>query len=382
MKTKFLSLCTTAICFFTNSLFCNGQTEAQNNMDNNLNFISCSNTDIRYDGRIQVDNQSAKLFYPGSSISIEFTGTRLEADFSNSIAYYRCSFKSDNNGEEIFTFCTNEPQRSRTTHVVLVKDLENGKHMVTITLISEGIYRNPEFFGFYVDKDATISRPKDKSTKNKFEFIGNSITCGYGTEVTDRSPYNDSTSNFCHSFAFRTADYFNADYMVVARSGIGIYRNFGDKDTASAYGCMPDNYEKFWLDSPLNWDFSLFQPWVVFINLGTNDTWEMSSFNAKKYEENYRKLMETLTLHYAGRSVHYVLLTGSMMGQEALQAVKPILDKIQHDYWAKGYLVYRFDFTPTAGLGADWHPCAAQQEDMSKELIQFLLDKGIARVSK
>ena len=62
-----------------------------------------------------------------------------------------------------------------------------------------------------------------------------------------------------------------------------------------------------------------------------------------------------------------------MMGPEALAAVKPILDKIQKDYTTtKKQLVYRFDFTPVAGEGADWHPSSAQQEAMSKELIPFV----------
>lgn len=354
---KIFSQCFIFFYFVLQMLVCNAQ-ESSTYIANPMQTIQPNNTTIRYDGRFLIDKESAKFLYPGSTISLEFTGALITAKFNNALAYYYVTI--DN--EAPVRLCTAENpifQRS---------NLSNEKHKITITLISEGIFRNPEFYGLVVDENATIARPTDK--KIRFEFIGNSITCGYGTEVTDRSPYNDSTSNFCHGFAYRTAQAFEADFMTVARSGIGIYRNYGDKDYATAYGCMPDNYEKLWLDSPHKWDFSKFTPDVLFINLGTNDTWEMSSFNADAYEKNYRKLMKTILSHYP--NVKIVLLTGSMMGPEALNAVKPILDKIQTDFTTETHPVYRFDMTPSMGLGADWHPCSAQQEAMSKELIEFL----------
>ena len=352
-------------CAITSSFICNAQEQTISYVPFPLTMqdITVDNKAIRYDGRFLIDKESAKFMYPGSTISLDFTGTTLKVKFNDALAYYHITV--DNN--EPLKWCTSKFSEFQ------LNNLSNEKHNITITLISEGIFRNPEFYGFAVEDKAVVSRPADK--KLRFEFIGNSITCGYGTEVTDRSPYNDSTSNFCHGFAYRTAQAFDADFMVVARSGIGIYRNYGDKDYATAYGCMPDNYEKLWLDSPHKWDFSKFTPDVLFINLGTNDTWEMSSFNAEAYEKNYRKLMKTVLSHYP--KVTIVLLTGSMMGTEALNAVKPILDKIQADFTNKKHPVYRFDMTPSAGLGADWHPCAAQQEEMSKELIQFLTKSSI-----
>ena len=324
---------------------------------------------ISYEGRVLVDDEAARLFYPGTSISIAVKlgeGEDLWADFNKTVAYYWIEIS----GRKPYKICTKDSRSIRL-------DVPHNKVCnIRITLASEGIYHEPKFYGFLVEVypgkttiDTKFYSPAGANLR--FEFIGNSITCGYGTEVTDRSPFNDSTSNFCHGYAYLTAKAFDAEIMTVARSGIGIYRNYGEKDSALYYGCMPDNYEKLWLDSPHQWDFSKFTPDVLFINLGTNDTWEMSSFNAEKYEKNFRKLMNSVTSHYPKTTI--VLLTGSMMGPEALAAVKPILDKIQKDYTTtKKQLVYRFDFTPMAGEGADWHPSSAQQEAMSKELIPFV----------
>lgn len=361
MKTRFTFFI--FLAYMINSFVCN----AQPGYD--CWVLPFDDERIHYEGRVLIDEKGAHLFYPGTSISVTVKvkkrGNWLEANFNHVTAYYWVEI----DGNEPFKICTKD------TPFVGIPIPSNKKCTIKITLVSEGIYHNPEFYGFSGCNSSSddplpkiLSRPADK--KLKFEFIGNSITCGYGTEVTDRSPFNDSTSNFCHGFAYRTAKAFDAEIMTVARSGIGIYRNYGEKDSALYYGCMPDNYEKLWLDSDKKWDFSKFTPDLLFINLGTNDTWEMSSFNAEKYEKNFRKLMDMVTAHYPATPV--VLLTGSMMGPEALAAVKPILDKLQKDYSTKKRLVYRFDFTPIMGDGADWHPSAAQQEAMSKELIPFV----------
>ena len=360
MKTRVTFLIFLA-CMSINTMVCNAQGEV-------FDKISPTDKNIRYEGRVLVDDEAAHLFYPGTSISITVKASINEVIwvcFNHAVAYYWIEIS----GQKPYKVCTKD------LSLIPLDVPVNELCTIRITLASEGIYHEPKFYGFFAEAssgkttiDTKFYRPAGANLR--FEFIGNSITCGYGTEVTDRSPFNDSTSNFCHGFAYRTAKAFDAEIMTVARSGIGIYRNYGEKDSALYYGCMPDNYEKLWLDSDKKWDFSKFTPDLLFINLGTNDTWEMSSFNAEKYEKNFRKLMDMVTAHYPTTTV--VLLTGSMMGPEALAAVKPILDKLQKDYSTKKRLVYRFDLTPVMGDGADWHPSAAQQEAMSKELIPFV----------
>ena len=168
--------------------------------------------------------------------------------------------------------------------------------------------------------------------------------------------------------------------MVVARSGIGIYRNYNYEDPG--YGTMLDSYEKTWLKSPNNWDFSTYTPDVVFINLGTNDTFDMSTFSSDDFESAFRSLLDKVTTHYPNSKI--VLLTGPMMTDEsdgkktyALSTVKSILDKLQADYNTNEHPCYRFDFKTVAGTGADWHPCAAQQAQMGQDLISFLKENVI-----
>ncbi|MDN5553540.1 hypothetical protein [Prevotella sp.] len=68
------------------------------------------------------------------------------------------------------------------------------------------------------------------------EFIGNSITCGYGIMARSKfMNFSNSTENHYYTYAGIAARRLNAESMVVARSGIGAYRNYNgpresDKD--------------------------------------------------------------------------------------------------------------------------------------------------------
>ena len=335
--------------------------------------ISFTDENITYEGRMIIDGTSAQYLYPGSSISTNFTGTSLSAKFNKVVAYYWVEIDD----MEPFKLYTRSAARysQKDDAFVLAQGLAEGTHTAKITLCSEGIFKNPQFSGFLIDESASLSKPAAKSVK--FEFIGNSITCGYGTEVTDRSAFNDSTSNFCHGYAYLTAKEFNAETMVVARSGIGVYRNYGDATTASNYGSMPDNYSKLWLGSTTAWDFSKFTPDVLFINLGTNDLWQYSSFDSATFDNKYRSFVDNIIANYPTTS--FVLLTGSMMSGSGLTMVKSILDGIKTDYNTTAHPFYRYDFTPTAGTGADWHPCAAQQAKMATDLINFLKTNNVVQ---
>lgn len=116
----------------------------------------------------------------------------------------------------------------------------------------------------------------------KIEFIGDSMTCGYGVDDYDLSHgFSTATEDCTKSYAFKTAQLLSADVSLVCFSGFGIvsgYTGTGEKNTNDLVPPYYDNYgytqsAGFDGQDPAStaWDFSRFSPDVIVINLGTND---------------------------------------------------------------------------------------------------------------
>ncbi|MDE5868909.1 MAG: lipase, partial [Muribaculaceae bacterium] len=164
-----------------------------------------------------------------------------------------------------------------------------------------------------------------------------------------------------------------AQCQVVARSGIGIYRNnngnvMGDKNVMPAI--YP--YMQFAMSGE-KWDFSKYTPDVVCVNLGTNDTTN-PRYEISLLTDAYKKFLKTLRGHYPNAKI--VLLTGTMLKGQRLADVKKAHQDAIADAKARGdNEVYSFDFTPddgSLGKGVFNHPSRKRHEKMAEELVPFI----------
>jgi len=327
--------------------------------------IPASHPNIAYIGRVSfADPESPCFNYPGVEIRAVFEGTSLGMMVKKNSGYFMVTI---DNGEPFKV-----ESGKNNSIVTLADDLSEGMHEVKVMLVYEAFQRNPEFRGFILDEGKTLP-VAPVLPERKMEFIGNSITCGFGNEDTDPDAnFKDETENHYYTYAAATARAFDAQSMVVARSGIGIYRNFGGPVTGSN-DCLPAIYNKtLFNDSRETWDFSRYTPDVDCINLGTNDVGQ--SYDAGLLEEGYRSFLKTLRGNYPKAKI--IFLTGSMLGGDRLRVVQTALDKVTDEANAAGDKeVYRFDMSPQdgkLGYGAAWHPSKEQQLKGASELIPFI----------
>jgi hypothetical protein len=173
-------------------------------------------------------------------------------------------------------------------------------------------------------------------------------------------------------YASITAHRYNAAMMVVARSGIGVYRNYNDVVTGSRV-TLPTFYGRTFIGKSPVWDFSRFSPDIVCLNLGTNDI-SQGLYDLEKFKSAYVAFVKTLRSHYPKARI--ILLSGCMLRGKRLSALTNTLNSICLQFKMSGDSnIYRFDFTPQTGklgYGADWHPSAAQQLLMANELSQYI----------
>lgn len=114
----------------------------------------------------------------------------------------------------------------------------------------------------------------------RIEFVGDSITCGYGVEQAEFDVFTTLGENAFRAYAVQTARLLDADDQIVAKSGIGIYSGYIDpdvnepcrKDQMSAVYQYTDLYTSRSRGFDLErWTTDRFDAQLVVINLGTND---------------------------------------------------------------------------------------------------------------
>ena len=330
--------------------------------------VAPNNPNILVEGRTINKDNVLHFCYPGTAFTIKFDGSgTLTAKLKANAGYYAVSV----DGGEFTKFSTHGYDDG-----IREFELANtaaGTHTVKLMLVTEAYQVFPEFHGFVLGNGAKVLKV-DTKKRPKIEFIGNSITCGYGNEAqSENDHFADSTSNFAKSFAGITIKNLDAISMVVARSGIGIYKNFGDTVTGSRWP-MPRVYENALInDTTTKWDFSSFKPDVVVLGLGTNDLSE-NNYNYEKFAVSYIAFIKQIRQHYPAAKI--VLLNSPMLHyQQAQHLTDVIFNSISAMRVINDMKIYTFSFQEqddSLGYGADWHPSAKRAAEMARYLTYYL----------
>lgn len=328
--------------------------------------IKPSDPRLKWIGRVSLTNPEKAVFtYPGIQLWADFSGSSVSLITKPGSGYFMVEI------DEMEPF---KVQSTKTDSViVLAKNLPEGEHYLTLTYANEGLVMKPEIHGLLLDDGADLTGVP-VLPERKIEFIGNSITCGLGNEGDPKSKKFDySMQNQYYTYEAIASRELDAQCFVVARSGIGLYRNNngnpkGDKNNFA--GVYP--YLNFGMTGE-KWDFNRFTPDVVCVNLGTNDTTN-PSYDTKLLTDAFKKFLVTLRSHYPKAKI--VLLTGTMLNGKRLADVKQAHKEAIADAKARGdNQVYSFDFTPddgSLGKGVFNHPSRKRHEKMAEELVPFL----------
>jgi len=129
-------------------------------------------------------------------------------------------------------------------------------------------------------------------------FIGDSITAAYGVDGTDPCGFTAATQNIEHSYATLVANELNAQEHIVAWSGIGVVRNYGDVNQTSAIP-MPVRYNRtIPTEDTSFWNPAYFTPDVVFVMLGTNDYSTYPQPTDDQFQSGYAAFLTQIRTDY------------------------------------------------------------------------------------
>ncbi len=246
--------------------------------------------------------------------------------------------------------------------------------------------------------DGTFEALEDKAYK--IEFIGDSITSGEGSigamQEQDWISMWFSTSN---NYAVMTANALNADYHIISQSGWGVLSGWDN----NPYSALPLYYDKVCgllngeknkaLGANETYDFASWQPDVIVINLGTNDS---GAFNSPEWKDEV-----------TGKIYKNHLNEDGTYNEEDLNAIKEaMIDFLMklRSYNPKAQLVWAYGMldipmetticsaievsqaktddqsvsylrlpnTTNETIGARWHPGVKAHEEAAKVLKEYL----------
>lgn len=286
----------------------------------NSSFIDADNPYIQYIGRFDFSNPKKVIFdWAGVYIIARFEGTS-------------CSIRLDDHKNEYAVIIDNHAPRLLKTNEDTVYEVASGlkesvPHTIMIQKRTEPLVGKGIFMGFILDNGKKLLAPPERPDR-RIEFIGNSITSGYGVEGKDSTcHFSVETENACMSYAAMTSRELNADYSLVSYSGRGVVRNYGDKNKTSI-DPMPSLYDRTcFFDSTKHWNFNEWVPQVVVINLGTNDFSTHPYPDKGVFQNAYNKLINRVRTLYPGVTIFCIC--GPMIEEPCLSDIKEVVRQQQ-----------------------------------------------------
>lgn len=296
-----------------------------------ITAIKASDSRITYIGRTEVKDGNVSFDWTGTYARVRFQGNSLSFKVSDTKKNYynvwidgSMATKPDKvvtvhgtdttivifSAEELKTRFGKDRKAAKAPHQVILQKRTEGEQGKTT--ISEFITD-----GDFLQADA----PKERI----IEYIGDSYTCGYGTESSNKERFKPETENQNLTYACAMARYFGAEQIVVAHSGMGIVRNYNSKFTDY---CMPERYtQTFDGDKDSRWDAKAcgLKPAITVIYLGTNDFSRGMQPAERLFVKNYIKLLKEIKDNYG--EDHPILCMSPKHDYLMYDYIKKVLDE-------------------------------------------------------
>ncbi|HEY5367612.1 MAG TPA: SGNH/GDSL hydrolase family protein [Hanamia sp.] len=314
---------------------------------------------FQYYGRIQKTNVDLPRFWSsGVYIKTKFDGNNCSFFLNDQVLYGNVH----NYVELIVDGETFRFQTKFAANKITLKGLKKGTHTITICKDTESGQGYLEFAGIACNK---LLQLPEKPLR-KIEFIGNSITCGYGDDASEIACHKGQwydQHNAYMAYGPLTARALNAQWELTAVSGIGMIHS-----CCGMKILMPQVYDKIDLrDDSIAYDFKDYMPELVTICLGQNDGIQDSA----AFFSAYLQFIKTIRSKYANAGI--LLLTSPMADAKLRAVLKNYLSSIE-DYLHKNgdQNIYKYFFENQYNHGCDNHPDIKEHQQISDQIVQFI----------
>ena len=331
-------------------------------------------------GRTVWNNGALRLFWTNSGFAVKVSNaTTVTANISataygaNNAAYLNVYV--DGAFEPTATIIVN-----RAGTYTLAENLSAGDHVIEVRKRNEAAYGGTATAAIeQVLTDGTFVAPPAKAAR-QIEFIGDSITSGFGNLVTDGSgDYTSATVDGTMTYAVLAAKQLGAEAQVLSRSGIGYCRNTTIHNTTDS-----SFYPYYTKTAALPgvgvgnsaWDFASNPSDVVVINLGTNDNGGTQGGVAISNDFMRREAVAFLQLVREKNPDAIIIWHYGMMGANRAVAFEDAVADMNDEGDDKIFFLQQAGFNSvTEGVGTHGHPTVQADINRSDELAKFIAEK-------
>ena len=324
-------------------------------------LIEADDPNIQYTGRIDFSNlKKPKFWSPGVYIRAKWQGTSCEVIINDE------ALQGSNHNYIAVVIDDGKPVRIQTTGtnntIKAAEGLADGSHTITVCKDTESGTGYLEFIGF---RCAGLLPPAPRPVR-KLEFIGDSITCGSGSDFSsspcDKGQWYDQHNAYL-SYGARVARELGAEWHLTAVSGIGLVHSCCEMTIT-----MPEVFDKMNLRAnAMQWDFKRYQPDAVSVCLGQND----GARDPAGFQDAYVEFIGKIRSRYPRAQI--VCLTSPMADPSLNAVLKDNLRQVVQRVNKMGdRRVHGFFFYKAYNDGCGDHPDLEQHRLIANELAGYL----------
>ena len=324
-------------------------------------LVSLPNDNVCVLGRADIREDGIAFDWTNSGVLFRFRGTKAKFRFDVPALNQRLFLHIIVDGQWTRA-CVCEG--STEIEAVALQEGEHKVHCVRITEVLDAVPLVIRDITLEGEDPVLLSKPI--LPERRIEFIGDSITCGFGL-LTDGlgQGYKTDEQDGAHTYAAQTAAYLMSQANFICISGRGVVRNCDDIEAP----LIPEFFKWTTVSNPTPWDYSQYQPDVVVVNAGTNDADGDNPTSKEKFKAGVLDFLKELRRVYPNAHIVWVYgMMNTLMDDVLTEALKEFGDE------KAIYVPMETAFDRSSELGACYHPNQRAHRRCAGVLIDVISD--------
>ena len=321
---------------------------------------------VSFEGRILKQEEMYYLGFTNSSVTFSAKGSKVKMEL-----YTQDCGELNEAGLRIYV------DGAKTGEVVVKHGITEYEiaafddqeiHKVRVVKITEAAMSYVAIKNIQVEDGELQKLEQTEDTRTKVEFIGDSITCGYGVHGEPESEYTirEEDGELCYAAFMAKEMNWNANW--ISASGYGMYQDYEEN---------PDNnvpklyrYVNWYVNPEVKMDYTTFEPAFIFINLGTNDcNYFHKESGLQGYIKAYKEFL--LELRKAHKDAKIICTIGTEC-DTAFPHIKTAIQEAEQE-GLTGVYAYELPFHNVEVDGiASGHPTEATHKKDARRLLDFM----------